>query len=127
MSLSLGIDLGTSGCRGVAIDAGGKLIAEASLSLPASNQDAPGQSEQQPDAWWQAVQQILSQLADACSQEEISAIAVDGTSSTLLLCDQAGEPLTPGLMYDDSRGRSTLTEIASIAVGGAGDDGQLIR
>jgi sugar (pentulose or hexulose) kinase len=115
LSAFVGIDLGTSGCRGVAIDRQGKLIAEASLSLPPSRQASFGQSEQYPENWWGAVQQVLSRLANTCVSDQIRAIAVDGTSSTLLLCDEAGEALTPGLMYDDSRGQAALAEIRSIA------------
>ena len=115
MSACVGIDLGTSGCRGVAVDDQGRLIAEASLRLPPSRQEISGQSEQSPQDWWQAVLQILSQLAQDCAGNQINAIAVDGTSSTLLLCDRTGQPLTPGLMYDDSRGQSVLAELASIA------------
>jgi sugar (pentulose or hexulose) kinase len=111
----VGIDLGTSGCRGVAIDSQGGVIAAAQVALPPSCCEATRESRQHPADWWEAVRQILSQLGQACWHTPIRAIAVDGTSSTLLLCDHDGNPLTPGLMYDDSRGRETLPEIRPIA------------
>ena len=115
MNAFVGIDLGTSGCRGVAIDDQGNLLAEASLPLPASRRQATGQSEQDPETWWQSVLQILSSLAGSCCDRQISAVAVDGTSSTLLLCDRTGNPLTAGLMYDDTRGRESLDAIRKVA------------
>jgi sugar (pentulose or hexulose) kinase len=111
----IGIDLGTSGCRGVVIDPRGEVIAEASLALPPSCCEVTGESRQHPADWWEAVRRVLSQLGQTCRDTPIRAIAVDATSSTLLLCDPEGDPLTPGLMYDDSRGRVALSEIRSIA------------
>lgn len=115
MNAYIGIDLGTSGCRGVVIDDEGQQLAEASLPLPASRRSTPVHSEQDPEIWWQSVQQILSNLAASCSGRQIRAIAVDGTSSTLLLCDRAGNPLTAGLMYDDTRGGDSLAAIRQAA------------
>ncbi len=45
----------------------------------------------------------------------IQALAVDGTSSTLLLTDPTGKPLTPALMYNDSRSRDELARISVVA------------
>ncbi|MGD8908936.1 MAG: FGGY-family carbohydrate kinase [Chromatiales bacterium] len=115
MDAYIGIDLGTSGCRGVVIDPRGEVIAEASLALPPSCCEVTGESRQHPADWWEAVRRVLSQLGQTCRDTPIRAIAVDATSSTLLLCDPEGDPLTPGLMYDDSRGRVALSEIRSIA------------
>jgi D-ribulokinase len=111
----LGIDLGTSGCRGVAIDAKGGVLAESAVELPGSRSEYPGESRQNPADWWQAVLQILTRLTQRLREVTIEAIAIDATSSTLLLCDFEGEPLTPALMYDDSQGRSALTRLSRTA------------
>jgi sugar (pentulose or hexulose) kinase len=111
----LGIDLGTSGCRGVAIDTEGEVVAETSVRLPPSCSERDGESRQQPGHWWHAVVEILSQLGRNCRHHTIRAIAVDGTSSTLLLCDGAGHPLTPALMYDDRCGQESLHELRMAA------------
>jgi hypothetical protein len=76
---------------------------------------AGGISEQDPRLWWDAVIEVLQALEEQLQDHEIRALAVDGTSSTLLLTDPTGEPLTPGLMYDDSRSRALLPEIAAAA------------
>ncbi len=115
MDTFVGIDLGTSGCRGVAVDRRGEVVAEAAVDLPPSVSETAAERRQDPDHWWHAVEQVLSRLGKACRQTPIRAIAVDGTSSTLLLCDEAGLPLTPALMYDDSRGREVLPGIRRVA------------
>jgi len=55
--------------------------------------------------------------------QQVRAIAVDGTSSTLLLCDNKGVPLTPALMYNDSRAQRQAGLIATIAPKQAGGHG----
>lgn len=104
LNLFLGLDLGTSGCRACAINTEGEIEAtsEQAWPLPDRNQN---HSEQDPQIWWKTVVSVLKQLLTLIPAERIRAIAVDGTSSTLLLTDQKGRPLGPALMYDDTRSR----------------------
>lgn len=47
--------------------------------------------------------------------ERVRSIAVDGTSSTLLLCDRQGVPCTRALMYDDRRAVAEAELVAAVA------------
>ncbi len=91
-ALFLGIDLGTSGVRGSAIDSLGTELASANLPL---------QHEQQPADWQHAAFNVIRTLCDQVESELIRAIAIDGTSGTVMLCDASGEPCSPALMYND--------------------------
>ncbi|MET0090509.1 MAG: FGGY-family carbohydrate kinase [Candidatus Thiodiazotropha sp.] len=115
MSLFVGIDLGTSGCRGIAINDQGVVLGMSVRSLPAPVSKQPGQHEQDPLLWWDVVCQVLSELTRQVIPGEVAAVAVDGTSSTLLLADRNGKPLTPGLMYNDTRSRDELALLKRIA------------
>ncbi len=103
----IGLDLGTSGCRALAVDLDGHPIALAKAELPRI--EAPNSrtdhrtSEQDPEDWWRAVVDVLSQLSRNLNRYRPQAICVDGTSATLLLCTPGGEPLTAALMYNDAR------------------------
>ena len=88
----LGIDLGTSGVRGCAIDKLGKELAGIKIPLPRI---------QQPPDWRHAAFSVISQLCDQVEAGQIAAIAIDGTSGTVMLCRDDGEPCTPALMYND--------------------------
>lgn len=112
--LFIGIDLGTSGCRACAIDAEGSVAGIATTPLPTSMR-AHGTSEQAPAAWWQAVLTALDQLLAQIPGERVHALAVDGTSATVLLTDAEGTPLGPALMYDDSRSRTEAQAVAAVA------------
>lgn len=111
-ALYLGIDLGTSGCRAVAIDENGRQRASAAAGLPAPRRDGE-RCEQDPDLWWQAVCEVLRALLAQVPATTVRAIAVDGTSASLLLSDEQGEPLGPALMYNDARAVAQAKRIAA--------------
>ncbi|MEW8027626.1 MAG: FGGY-family carbohydrate kinase [Candidatus Thiodiazotropha sp.] len=119
MNLYIGIDLGTSGCRAVAIDDAETIRISASRPLPSPETPQPHQSQQDPEIWWQTLVEVLTEIGRACDDNTIAAIAVDGTSSSLLLSDQQGKPLTPALMYNDSRSMEQLSFLKTIAPEGS--------
>jgi D-ribulokinase len=105
--LSLGIDFGTSGARAIAIAPTGEMAAQARCRF------APSEISD-PAAWRRSLWQLLAALSPAiCAQ--VSRIAINGTSATVLLCDRAAQPLTPALIYSDSSARSALKAVESIA------------
>ena len=112
--LFLGLDIGTSGCRVIAIDKENSLIARHTVDLPAPVQTGDA-IEQDPEIWWQAVVQVLRQLLTDIDPERIKAMAVDATSGTVLLCDADGRPLHPALMYNDARAEEEAALIRKIA------------
>ncbi|MEW8507740.1 MAG: FGGY-family carbohydrate kinase [Candidatus Thiodiazotropha sp.] len=119
MTIHIGIDLGTSGCRAVAIDESGAIQARSARSLPKPDTPRPGQSQQDPETWWQALCEVLAEIANSCDVESLATLAVDGTSSTLLLADHQGTPLTPALMYNDNRSRDELALLIGVAPEGS--------
>ena len=112
--LYLGIDLGTSGCRIIAIDNKGAIHGQSSRALPTPLRDGDA-VEQDPQLWWLAVQEALHDLLSVIPAQQVRAIAVDGTSATLLLTDDAGHPLCPALMYHDARSTQQAAQIKRIA------------
>ena len=90
--LGCGIDLGTSGCRLALVDATGPIQ---QLSCP-----YPG-AFRQAESWRLGVQQLFAQLQEE-QRQQIGAIAIDGTSGTLLACRPTGEPLAAALAYNDA-------------------------
>jgi sugar (pentulose or hexulose) kinase len=112
--LFLGIDLGTGGCRAAIIDGRGELHAEAAVDLPPPHRH-DGTSEQDPALWWAALMDVLRDIRGRIDPATVRALAVDGTSASLLLADAAGVPLGPALMYDDARSRAEAVRIAATA------------
>ncbi len=110
----VGLDVGTSGVRAVALDWRGELVAEGRAAFPseATRVDGP-KVEQQPDAWTQAVvdalRQLTARLPTAC---RVRGVSVDATSGTFLLVDAQNRPLTPGILYSDQRAADVADQAA---------------
>ena len=113
-ALFLGIDIGTSGVRAIAIDSQAEIHARASTPLPLPHQQQEC-IEQDPQLWWQAIDSCLNELATNIELARVEAIAVDGTSGTVLLADQQGHPLHPALMYNDRRATTEAQQLAALA------------
>jgi sugar (pentulose or hexulose) kinase len=118
LALFIGIDLGTSGCRAVAIDDHGNIQGSSVVDLPPPTRVTCGHQngvEQDANLWWDAACACLSELTKKINSKEVVAIAVDGTSATLLLTDETGTPLGPALMYSDARATRQAKKIAQVA------------
>lgn len=105
-NLCLGVDFGTSGARAIAINPDRQIQAECRCAF--------SQSDQQPDQWQAALWSLLDQLPLEV-RRRISAIAVNGTSSTVLLCNSNGVPIRPPLLYNNDCGKTVLDQIRQFA------------
>lgn len=94
--LALGIDVGTSGVRIAAVDKEGQTRA---LSTHAF---AAGEERSSPAAWWRGVEACFKALAGQIDLRDVGAVAVDGTSGTVLALDESLSPLGRALMYDEA-------------------------
>ncbi len=100
----LGLDFGTSGARAAVINAAGQLQATARADL----------SQQSAVEWQQALWSLLEQIPLALRQQ-LGAMAINGTSGTVLICDAQGQPLTEPILYNDSRAVTVLEQVKAIA------------
>lgn len=119
MSLFLGIDVGTSGVRTAVIDDAGERISSAKVEMPPPRW-TESRSEQDPRIWWTTVCKCLDKQASALSQSgfamsEVDALAVSGTSGTLLLADERLEPVAPAQMYNSAGFFAEAAEIDRVA------------
>ena len=97
----IGLDLGTSGLKGVLIDAGQRVLAEATAPLAVSR-PAPGWSEQAPADWTLAVEAVLTALA-AHGLGAVRGIGLSGQMHGATLLDGADQVLRPCILWNDTR------------------------
>ncbi|WP_329237340.1 FGGY family carbohydrate kinase [Actinoallomurus sp. NBC_01490] len=97
----LGIDLGTQSVRALAVTASGVIAGRGSHPLTGRREGE--RHEQDPEEWWRAAAAACRSALGGVPRGAVQAVAVDATSGTILLTDGDGRPLTPGLMYDDTR------------------------
>ncbi len=105
--LALGIDFGTSGARSVVLDSTGQVVAQARYRFAA-------REVTDPQAWQQALWQLIEAIAPPL-RTQIERIAINGTSATVLLCDQNAQPLVAPLLYSDDSARFALPAVQAVA------------
>ena len=108
--LGLGIDLGTSGLRVSVVNTSGEPLQEQAIPYPGEFRHA--------DSWRQGLIALMGQVEPAL-KSRIAALAIDGTSGTLLACDQHGAPLGQALAYCDACPNQAAQAKALIAGEGA--------
>jgi D-ribulokinase len=108
----LGIDVGTSGVRIVARDVDGALKAHASAVLQAPIMEF-GRALQDPMLWWQAIAEAFKVLD--FKGLRVLAIAIDGTSGTVLPVDAGGKPIGLASMYNDIAEADLVKRVSSVA------------
>jgi len=99
-SLALGIDLGTSAIKCIAMLASGKVVAMTEAAFPVIR-DLPGQAEQNPLDWIAGMESAIARLGGDVLAN-ISAIGLTGQLPTLV-CLRGGKPLPSAITWMDSR------------------------
>jgi xylulokinase len=99
----IGLDVGTSGVKGIAISGDGEILAVAEEGYPLST-PKPGWSEQDPEDWWRASQAVLAKLPDG-------PVGFSGQMHGLVVQDESGTVLRPAILWNDQRTGAECAEI----------------
>jgi gluconokinase len=98
----IGLDLGTTNCKALALSEDGRLIGSAasehSLDLP-----KPGWAEQSAQVVWESAAGALRLLVPTLPRDQISGIALSGAMHSLVLIDHHDAPLAPAMTWADQR------------------------
>jgi xylulokinase len=112
--LVIGLDIGTSSTKAVAVDAEGTVVAARS-GPHGTSQPRPGWFEQDAQTvWWeQSCDLLRALLADEqVAGSVIRAVGPSGIGPCLLVCDKAGNPLRPAILYGiDMRATAEVAEL----------------
>lgn len=98
----IGLDLGTSGLKGVALGASGTVLATGGAAYP-THRPGPGACEQAPANWIAAVESVLGQLRQAVPAGWWRGIGLSAMIPTLVTLDAAGQPTGPAITWQDGR------------------------
>ncbi len=102
MNISLGIDLGTSATKVLALGETGEVIAKSSAPYPLL-QPAVGWSEQRPSDWWRAVCGAVGNVLKKVEIDRVTGVALSGQLNGVVLLDAHKEPLGNALIWLDQR------------------------
>jgi xylulokinase len=112
MCMVIGVDVGTSGTKALAVDARGRVVASAVVEYPLYN-PRPGWAEQDPADWKQAVFDVLSQIAQASQVDasEVKGIGLTGQMHGSVFLYAQGKVLRNALLWCDQRTAKQCSEI----------------
>jgi xylulokinase len=101
----VGLDVGTSGVKAVAVSRDGEVVARAERGYPLST-PRRGWAEQDPEDWWEAAQEALADLG-----VEPTSLGLSGQMHGLVLLDGDERVLRPAILWNDGRTAAECVEI----------------
>ncbi len=104
---AIGIDVGTTGLKAVAVDEEGSILREKTVRYP--TRLAGLGAEQDARAWWRAAVEALPEVVGG---EEVSGVAVTCQAPTIVCVDDDAEPLGVALTWIDRRAHQEAEELA---------------
>ncbi|MGO9908297.1 MAG: xylulokinase [Solirubrobacteraceae bacterium] len=110
MSALVGIDVGTTATKGIAIDPDGTVLARAEAEYPLST-PKPGWAEQDPEDWWHATETVLAALKEQTGEPQ--GIGLSGQMHGLVALDENDNVLRPAILWNDQRTQAECDEIES--------------
>lgn len=112
MTILLGLDVGTSGVRAIAVDAGdGRIVAQATATYPVLT-PRPGWTEQDPAAWGAASRRVLAAVA-AEVDSEVVGLGLAGQMHGSVFLDAEDRVIRPALLWNDQRTGRQAERIAA--------------
>ena len=118
MSVCIGIDIGTSGAKALAINPKGIILAEASASYPCHH-PKPLWSEQDPKNWWQATVKVVQAVVKSAKLKpaDVAAVGLSGQMHGSVFLDKNNKVVRPALLWNDQRTAAECEEIERRAGG----------
>jgi xylulokinase len=101
----VGLDVGTTGVKALAISPAGDVLARAEETYELST-PRPGWAEQDPEDWWRAAERALARLGG-----QPTAIGLSGQMHGLVVLDDLDRVLRPAILWNDQRTGAECAEI----------------
>jgi xylulokinase len=114
----VGLDVGTSSVKGLALADDGAVLA-VEEEPHATSAPRPGWSEQDPEVWWRGAERVLERLRRAAGAEP-AGIGVSGQMHGLVALDASDRAVRPALLWNDQRTAAETAEIEARMGGTAG-------
>ena len=106
----LGLDLGTSGLKGILVDEDQAVVAEATAPLTVSRPHG-GWSEQAPADWIAAAEAVFDGLAGQTDLGAVAGIGLSGQMHGATLLDASDQVLRPCILWNDTRSHVEAAEM----------------
>ena len=104
MSYVIGLDLGTSGLKGLLVNKKGEIVTTVTSEYPLITPQR-GYSEQDPEAWYIAARQTLGKIIKEVPDvtHQLEGISFSGQMHSLVLLDKMGDVIRNAILWNDVR------------------------
>ncbi len=113
--LVVAIDASTTAVKALAFDPDGDPVATARSPLDRTS-PGPGWQEQDPEAWWIAANEALTQLMANVPAEDVVALGITHQRETFGCFDEDARPLRPAILWLDTRASDQVMRLGSAAI-----------
>lgn len=112
MAVVIGLDIGTSGARALAVAQTGDVLADASAEYPLLTPQ-PGWSEQNPEDWWNAAKAVVGQVV-AEAGGRVVGLGLTGQMHGAVFLDRHDRVIRPALLWNDQRTARQCEHITAV-------------
>ena len=98
----IGVDLGTSAVKLLAMSSEGEILKTVSVEYPISFPQS-GWSEQNPEDWYKGTLEGIGKLLEGLNDKVVEGIGVGGQMHGLVILDENDEVIRPAILWNDGR------------------------
>lgn len=114
-SVYLGLDIGTTSAKCLAVGEGGEILAFAQYPYPLCHPQQ-GWAEQDAEDYWRGLVDVVRRCVGACKERgrteaEVAALAMSTQGDTLIMVDECGQPVAPAISWMDTRAERECREL----------------
>ncbi len=108
----MGIDIGSTGIKGVLADHHGTVLFSKTVQYPIS-QPSLGWAEEEPELWWEGALTIFHEMlaASPAAKDSLKGIFITGMVPNLVPLDASGASIRPAILYRDNRATRECEEL----------------
>lgn len=100
----VGLDIGTTGCKAIVFDEGGKALGQGAREYPIST-PRPGWAEQDADLVWELACEAVGEAIANVPRDPPRGLAISAQGEAVIPVDERGRPLRPAILGMDTRTR----------------------
>lgn len=112
----LGIDVGTSGCKILALDDSGEILGSVTEEYPCYVPQE-GYSEQDPEDWWKGTVAGIRKLLPLLHGKKVSAVGLSGQMHGMVALDRENRVVRRAILWNDQRTGKQCEEMTELAGG----------
>lgn len=118
MLVTIGIDIGTTNVKAIAVDASGAVVRRYALRID-THTSANGAAYQHAESVYETVNRVVRHVVEASKGAgfTVARLGLSAAMHSIFAVDHAGKPLTPAMLWMDTRAKSVAAALWDTSAG----------